>query len=55
MSDKYEFEEVVDEMSGEKVEVGSQATGDKRAESDGSDNVEVKDEAEIEGTMTDCE
>ena len=55
MSDEYEFEEIVNEMSGEKVEVGSQATGDMRAEGDGSDDVKVKGEADIGGTMTDYE
>ena len=57
MSDEYEFEEVVDEMSGEKVEVGSKTTGDRRAADIGSEDVqdEGRDEAEGVGMMTDCE
>ena len=55
MSNEYELEEVVDEMSGGKVEVGSKATGDRRAEGGGSEDVEEvdKDEAGGVGTMAD--
>ena len=57
MSDEYEFEEVVGEMSGEKVAMGSQTTGDRRAEGGGSEDVEDvdRDEAGGVGTMTDCD
>ena len=57
MSDEYEFEEMVDEMSSEKVAMGSQTTGDKRAEGGGREDVENvdRDEAGGVGTMTDCD
>ena len=35
--------------------VGYQTAGDNRAEGDGSKEVEIDGEAEVEGTMTDCE
>ena len=55
MNDEYEFEEIVDEMSGEKVAMGAQRTGDRRAEDGGSEDVEDvdRDEAGGVGTMKD--
>ena len=57
MSDEYEFEEVVDEMSGGKVAMGSKTTGDRRVEGGGGEDVEDvdRDEAGGAGTMTDCD